>query len=99
MWIPEFSKKLMALQGKEVKLTGYISLDSQGRHILTQFRRNPKSEKDRSTDAPDYVYLNGLDENTYYAELKKYNVKGILQLNCSEAELPAFNLLQPELMK
>ena len=64
-----------------------------------QFKRNPKSEKDRSAEAPDYVYLNGLDESTYYAELKKYTVKGVLQLNSSEVELPAFNLLQPELVK
>jgi hypothetical protein len=99
LWIPEFSKKLTSLNGKEVKLTGYLSVDAVGRTILTQFKRNPKSEKDRSAEAPDYVFLNGLDESTYYAELKKYTVKGVLQLNSSDVESPAFNLLKPELVK
>ena len=99
LWVPEFSKKLLAYQGKEVKITGYISTDAMGRTILTQFRRNPKSEKDRSAEAPDFILLSGLDESVYYAELKKYTVKGQLQLNSSDPESPAFNILQSELLK
>lgn len=99
LWIPEFTKKLKALDGKDVKITGYISTDAMGRTILTQFRRNPKSEKDRSAEAPDFILLNGMDESVYYAELKKYTVVGQLQLNATDPELPAFNLLRTELLK
>jgi hypothetical protein len=97
VWVPTFSKKLKALDKQEVTVTGYISIDAQGNYILTQFKRNPKSTKDRTAEAPDYILLEGFDETTYFAELKKYPVKGFLVLSEYSDADAAIALRLPEI--
>ncbi|MFN0031605.1 MAG: hypothetical protein ACKVOR_05545, partial [Flavobacteriales bacterium] len=99
VWIPSFSKKLKALDKKEVSITGYISVDANGNHILTQFKRNSKSTKDHTAEAPDYILLEGFDEATYYAELKKYQVKGFLVLSEYSSANAAIALRMSEILR
>ncbi len=97
VWVPTFSKKLKALDKQEVSLTGYISSDANGNYILTQFKRNPKSTKDRTAEPPDYILLEGFDAATYFAELKKYEIKGFLVLNDYANDEAAIALRLPQI--
>ncbi len=98
LWVPTFSKRLKLLDKTEVSIVGYISMDATGQHILTQFKRNPKSTKDRSAEPPDFILLDGFDENTYYAEVKKYTLTGELHLNAHFPEVGAVSLLYAQLV-
>jgi hypothetical protein len=97
LWVPTFTKKLKQLNNTEVSAMGYISIDAQGNYILTQFKRNPKSNKDHTAEPPDYILLSGWDESTYYAELKKYTITGTLVLNEYADVEAAFALHKPRM--